>query len=89
MLSLELPAGNCRGLTVTGHRHHEIIIPLLAAGILDRIKTYRQPHVPPRYPPSAAMKCYGAFCLSSNLLKNPLLWAVDCFGLHDWELTVK
>jgi hypothetical protein len=28
-------AGNSRGLTVTGH--HEIMIPLLAAGILDRI----------------------------------------------------
>ena len=30
-------AGDSRGLTITGH--HEIMIPLLAAGILDRIKT--------------------------------------------------
>ena len=29
-------AGDSRGLTITGH--HEIMIPLLAAGILDRIK---------------------------------------------------
>jgi hypothetical protein len=28
-------AGDSRGLTITGH--HEIMIPLLAAGILDRI----------------------------------------------------
>ena len=31
--------GDSRGLTITGH--HEIMIPLLAAGILDRINTQR------------------------------------------------
>jgi len=30
-------AGKGRGYTITGH--HEIMLPLLAAGILDRIKT--------------------------------------------------
>ncbi len=30
-------AGDSRGLTITGH--HEIMVPLLAAGILDRIKS--------------------------------------------------